>query len=114
MSKQLKFRVKYIVLDNDCWQWQCAKNAKGYGQIYDWKNKTTIKAHRLFYENKFGKIPEGMTINHKCKNPSCVNPDHMELMTNSDNIKLMQKERNDKDKRKIRYVGKVLMRVRPC
>ncbi len=75
-----------------CWIWTGHKDKKGYGQ-FKWLRRSWW-AHRLSYRTFVGKIPEGMTINHKrqpCGNPSCVNPAHLELMTLAENTT----ERND-------------------
>jgi len=73
-----------------CWIWQGHKDKKGYGQ-FKWRGRAWW-AHRLSYRTFVGYIPEGMTINHKriCRNPSCVNPNHLEPMTVQDNTRDMQ------------------------
>lgn len=67
-----------------CWLWTGARNSKGYGQLF--KEKIAGKsfkyaAHRLVYELLVGPIPEGLTIDHLCRNPPCVNPAHLEPVT---------------------------------
>ena len=71
--------------DENCWQWLGAKNDKGYGQIWG-KEQKLVYAHRLAYELEFGGIPNGLQIDHLCRNHSCVNPRHLDLVTNKENI----------------------------
>lgn len=63
--------------NNKCWNWigTCIKN--GYGQI-GIKDKM-IKAHRFSWILHFGGIPEDLCVLHKCNNPRCTNPNHLEL-----------------------------------
>lgn len=67
-----------------CWIWIGAKNNKGYGQIM--VNKRLIAAHRYSYFLQKGSIPKDNHILHKCDNPSCVNPQHLWVGTNNDNV----------------------------
>ncbi len=71
-----------------CWIWTGATNRAGYGNI----NRTrsdgiTWAAHRYFYTKLVGEIPDGMTIDHLCRHPWCVNPDHMEVVSRSENTR---------------------------
>lgn len=50
------------------------------------------KIHRYIFEECFGKIPDGMVVRHKCDNPKCINPEHLELGTQADNIADMDKK----------------------
>ena len=72
---------------------------KGYG-LLGYKGKTT-RAHKLAYELTYGKVPDGLHVLHKCDTPSCVNPDHLYLGDNNDNVRdkvakgrSLSKERN--------------------
>lgn len=67
-----------------CWQWLAYKSPSGYGTIRI--NKKNTMAHRQAYELLVNKIPSDMTVDHLCKNPSCVNPSHMEIVTLSENV----------------------------
>ncbi len=69
-----------------CWNWMGAIQSNGYGNFYFAGNN--ILAHRFSYEAHKGRIPGDLTINHKCKNTRCVNPDHLEIMTQYENSML--------------------------
>ena len=66
-----------------CIEWQGTRNRQGYGKIQ--RNRKAIHAHRYAYERAHGPIPEGLVVRHKCDNPPCVNPDHLEVGTHKDN-----------------------------
>lgn len=78
----LRFMNK-IEFAGDCWIWIGAKNNKGYGHIG--VNGKTILAHRFSYSFQYGGIPKGMTLDHQCRNRSCVNPYHLKPMTQKQN-----------------------------
>jgi len=81
--------------ENGCWPWIGAKTHYGYGKIR--KNHKQIGAHRISYELHIGKIPKGMSVLHSCDNPGCVNPKHLFLGTQSDNLKDMFKKGRNKN-----------------
>ncbi len=65
--------------DNGCIIWTGTKTKEGYGFIVaEGTNKST---HRVAYELAKGVIPDGLFIDHLCRNPSCINPDHLEAVT---------------------------------
>lgn len=85
INKRDRLSKYYLVSLTGCWEWQYAKTKKGYGRI-TYLGKKYI-ASRLFYELYRGKIPLRKTVDHLCINTSCVNPDHLELVSLADNIR---------------------------
>jgi hypothetical protein len=70
-----------------CWLWLGCTNPKGYGDVRH--GKVRGYAHRLMYEQLVGPIPEGLCLDHVrargCSTTSCVNPDHLEIVTREEN-----------------------------
>jgi hypothetical protein len=69
-----------------CWQWTKGKTNKGYGSFHPSKGSLVL-AHRFSYELLVGPIPEGLVIDHRCRNRLCVNPDHLEPVTSGENTR---------------------------
>ena len=69
-----------------CWIWKGRKTARGYGEFWMNSDRGIIPAHRAAYELIVGKVPDGLTLDHLCKNKACVNPDHLEPVTNRENL----------------------------
>lgn len=70
-----------------CWLWAGATNGVGYGVIgRGGRGSGNAYAHRLSYEWAKGPIPEGLDLDHLCRNRACVNPDHLEPVTRSVNL----------------------------
>jgi hypothetical protein len=80
------FESRTTVTDSGCWEWSLFRNARGYGQakMAAVQNRP-IGAHRLSYLLHVGPIPDGMTVDHLCFNPPCVNPEHLRLLSHSEN-----------------------------
>lgn len=74
-----------------CWVWQGALSKAGYGQILLFTSrkslgkKLIIYAHRAAYEMLKGAIPDEGELDHVCRNPPCVNPDHLEAVSHREN-----------------------------
>lgn len=97
-----------------CWNWTGYKNAKGYGMIAGPINGkryvpagANMLAHRVSWIVHRGDIPDGegahgTVVMHKCDNPACVNPDHLQLGTQADNVRDML-EKGRRPPRKVKY-----------
>jgi hypothetical protein len=70
----------HIDEDTGCWVWTGSKTQKGYGRFGH------RLAHRTSYELLVGPIPEGLVIDHLCRNRGCINPVHLEVVTNRENV----------------------------
>jgi hypothetical protein len=75
----------------DCWEWTRSLDAKGYGQSSFNERTSTGKCrpsrvHRMSYKIFKGEIPEGLEIDHLCRNHACFNPDHLEAVTHKVNM----------------------------
>ena len=98
----VEFRIWKFVekSESGCWLWTGNKDANGYGRIFV-PGKHPQLAHRVMYELERGEIPDGLFVLHNCPdgdNPSCVNPDHMFLGTQTENLEDMwRKNRQRKD-----------------
>lgn len=81
---------------DDCWIWTAKVSRNGYGRFHQTVKKGVYKqfgAHRVSYEITNGEIPDNMVVCHKCDNPKCVNPNHLLLGTQSENLIDMHKKK---------------------
>ena len=74
-----------INAETGCWDWQGAKNSRGYGHLS--VDGQMVYAHRRAYETAYGPIPDGLVVDHVCANPLCVNPDHLAAVSQAENVR---------------------------
>lgn len=88
-------RKRTLYLEEDrgyktpCWIWQLALYPDGYGQKYvgtGRDDRKTVRAHRWMYEQHRGPFPKELSLDHLCRVPKCINPDHLEPVTHRENI----------------------------
>jgi hypothetical protein len=83
--------MKYSIPEpnSGCWLWLASISNNGYGQITSGYvldgDRRTRWAHRVSYETFVGRIPEGLDLDHLCRVRSCINPQHLEPVTRSEN-----------------------------
>lgn len=69
-----------------CWVWVAGRTAQGYGLFHPSKTQSVL-AHRWAYQQAGNEIPEGMVLDHLCRNRRCVNPLHLEPVTDQENLR---------------------------
>lgn len=74
-----------VEITGECWNWTARLTTSGYGHFYIDGGKK--HAHRVSYEMERGPIPDGMQIDHLCRNRKCVRPSHLEVVTLQENIR---------------------------
>ena len=75
---------RYVEQRRECWVWTASIRPNGYGEFRC--NGRLTRAHRFAYEQMVGPVPEGLQLDHLCRNRACVNPEHLEPVTGSVNV----------------------------
>ena len=78
-----------VYMTATCWLWLGAINSHGYGQMFKSKNTgkaIKYEAHRFSYESFKGPIPDDLELDHLCRVPCCINPEHLEPVTHRENM----------------------------
>lgn len=81
-----KKKLEYRVEENGCFVVTSHRlNKDGYSGLYH--NGRHQRAHRLVYQECFGELPDDLVVRHKCDNPCCINPEHLESGTHTENMR---------------------------
>lgn len=94
--------AKFDIDSSGCWLWSGKVDRYGYGKVWVSGAREAI-AHRVVYETVVGPIPDGLVIDHLCRTPACVNPDHLDPVPQREN--LMRGEHPWVQKRKAIQAG---------
>ena len=84
VSTLQRFMNRLIILRSGCWELKSKNKAARYLTIYD--GAKSVTASRFIYKETFGTIPEGLELDHTCRNTRCVNPDHLQTVTHTINV----------------------------
>lgn len=86
-----KSPVEYVEEDRGyetpCWVWRRATGSCEYGSLRDQEKGYSRRAHILYFERRYGPVPDGLELDHLCRVRSCVNPEHLEPVTHAENMR---------------------------
>ena len=83
MNASARIVPQINLLTAGCWEWPGGRTPDGYGRIGIGGKVRPV--HRVFYEEQVGPVPDGMVLDHLCRNRACLRPDHLEPVTPSEN-----------------------------
>lgn len=79
-----RLHSKFLLGGPGCWEWTAARTREGYGRFG--LHGRRRQAHRVVYQWLVGPVPDGMVLDHLCRNRACVRPDHLEPVTDKVNV----------------------------
>jgi hypothetical protein len=74
-----------LVQVGDCWEWTGSRGHAGHGNVHH-QGRSHL-THRLVWEDMCGPIPDGLELDHLCRNPPCCNPSHLDPVTHAENMR---------------------------
>lgn len=80
-----RFVEKFVIDGSGCWIWTAAVDHIGYARF--WNGRSSVVAHRWLWEHLSGRVPDGRELDHLCRVRHCVNPDHLEVVTHTENMR---------------------------
>jgi len=102
LTRKKNFWKHFEKKESGCWEWKGKKDTQGYGKIVI--QGKTYGVHRVAYQTHYGTLDEELLVRHKCDNPSCGNPYHLELGTHLDNMRDKVLRGRSKSSSKIKVV----------
>lgn len=107
-------KFEYVVTESGCWECTShkARDKDGYSFVYLKDVGKNLRLHRVSYQHYKGSIPEGFVVMHKCDNPPCFNPDHLDVGTQKDNTQdMIQKGRQSSEVRSRKLTDEEVLSI---